>query len=101
MASASASRSRGPSSIDPPILILDEATSALDNIGERYVQEQLEQKRADRTIILVAHRLSTLRYTDRILVFDGGKIAETGDSFGDLVQLAGGVFADLVRSAQQ
>ncbi len=84
---------------DPPILILDEATSALDNIGERYIQEQLEQKRADRTILLVAHRLSTLRYTDRILVFDGGRIAETG-SFCDLVQ-AGGVFANLVRSAEQ
>ena len=84
---------------DPPILILDEATSALDNIGERYVQEQLEKKREDRTIILVAHRLSTLRYADRILVFDGGRIAEAG-SFYDLVQ-AGGVFADLVRSAQE
>jgi ATP-binding cassette subfamily B protein len=84
---------------DPPILILDEATSALDNIGERYVQEQLEKKRADRTIILVAHRLSTLRYTDRILVFEGGTIAETG-SFCDLVR-AGGVFASLVHSAQQ
>jgi ATP-binding cassette, subfamily B, bacterial len=84
---------------DPPILILDEATSALDNIGERYVQEQLERKRADRTIILVAHRLSTLRYADRILVFDGGRVVETG-TFSGLVQ-AGGVFADLVRSAQE
>src|SRR5262249_20073868 len=56
----------------PPILILDEATSALDNISERVVQQALGVVDANRTTILVAHRLSTLRDADRILVFDAG-----------------------------
>lgn len=83
---------------DPPILIFDEATSALDNIGERHVQHALEVKRANRTILLVAHRLSTLRLADRILVFENGTIVETG-GFSELVE-AGGVFSELVQSAQ-
>jgi ATP-binding cassette subfamily B protein len=57
---------------NPPILVLDEGTSALDNISERNVQRALLAARADRTVILVAHRLSTLRDADRIFVFDGG-----------------------------
>ncbi len=84
---------------EPPILIFDEATSALDNISERYVQRELDMKRADRTILLIAHRLSTLRHTDRILVFDGGRIVETG-SFGQLLK-AGGIFSELARSARE
>jgi ATP-binding cassette subfamily B protein len=84
---------------EPPILIFDEATSALDNISERNVQQELDLKRADRTILLIAHRLSTLRNTDRILVFDGGHIVETG-SFRDLLK-AGGLFSELARSAHE
>ena len=84
---------------NPPILILDEGTSALDNISERLVQRAISAARADRTVILVAHRLSTLREADRILVFDDGKIVETG-TYSELVQ-HGGVFADLVRSAEE
>jgi len=79
----------------PPILIFDEATSALDTIGEKYVQRELEQKRADRTIVLIAHRLSTLRHADRILVFDDGHVAETG-TFAELVS-AGGLFVTAAR----
>ncbi|MDR3621260.1 MAG: ABC transporter ATP-binding protein [Paludisphaera borealis] len=82
---------------NPPILILDEGTSALDNISERLVQKAINVARADRTVILVAHRLTTLLETDRIIVFEDGKVVETG-SYGDLVQ-ADGAFADLVRSA--
>ena len=82
----------------PSILILDEATSALDNISERYIHQQLGLQRAERTTILVAHRLSTLRDADRIVVFDEGRIVETG-TFEDLVR-KGGVFAALVMSAQ-
>jgi len=82
----------------PPILILDEATSALDNISERAVQRALGLTSADRTTILVAHRLSTLRDADRILVFDDGKIAEVG-TYVELVQ-QGGLFSDLVLSAE-
>jgi ATP-binding cassette subfamily B protein len=84
---------------NPPILILDEATSALDNISERCVQRWLASTRPDRTILLVAHRLSTLLDTDRILVFDHGQIAESG-SYQDLVRY-GGVFADLLWHAQE
>src|SRR5262249_14544040 len=68
---------------NPPILILDEATSALDNISERHVQRALAAARADRTVLIVAHRLSTLLDADRVLVFDQGRIAEMG-SYAEL-----------------
>ena len=61
-----------------PILILDEATSALDSVTERYIQDSLEKLMANRTTIVVAHRLSTLSKMDRILVLDQGKIIEQG-----------------------
>ncbi len=83
---------------NPPILILDEGTSALDNTSERLVQKAIDAARADRTVILVAHRLTTLRDADRILVFDDGRIVETG-TYSELVHL-GGVFAELVHSAE-
>lgn len=83
---------------NPPIMILDEATSALDNISERCVQQAIEETQPDRTVIIVAHRLSTLRYTDRILVFDRGQVVESG-SFEELVEREG-VFAELLKSAQ-
>jgi ATP-binding cassette, subfamily B, bacterial len=82
---------------NPPILILDEGTSALDNISERNVQRAIHAARADRTVILVAHRLSTLLDTDRIFVFNDGRVVETGD-YDDLVA-RGGVFTELVHSA--
>jgi ATP-binding cassette subfamily B protein len=82
---------------DPPVLILDEGTSALDTISERHVQRAIEAARADRTVILVAHRLSTLRHADRIYVFDDGQIAETG-SYHELLS-RGGVFTELVHCA--
>jgi ATP-binding cassette subfamily B protein len=82
---------------NPPVLILDEGTSALDAISERNVQRAVEAARAERTVILVAHRLSTLLAADRIFVFDQGRVAESG-SYGELVR-RGGVFTELVRSA--
>jgi ATP-binding cassette subfamily B protein len=82
---------------NPPILILDEGTSALDNISERQVQRAISAARADRTVILVAHRLSTLREAGRIFVFDDGRVVETG-SFDELVE-RNGAFAELVHSA--
>ncbi len=81
----------------PPILILDEATSALDNISEREVQRALGMSSADRTTILVAHRLSTLRDADRIFVFDEGRIVEVGNF--DALVAGGGVFTELFLSA--
>ena len=81
-----------------PILILDEATSALDNISERCVQNALGISDADRTTIIIAHRLSTLKDCDRILVFEEGRITALG-SYDELVA-QGGLFAELVRSAE-
>src|SRR5207244_7090050 len=63
---------------DPPLLILDGATSALDTISERSVQRAIDAARADRTVLIVAHRLSTLSDADRILVLDGGRLVEEG-----------------------
>lgn len=83
---------------DPPILLLDEATSALDNISERCVQRAIDAVRADRTVLIVAHRLSTFADADRIFVFDNGEIAEVG-AYDDLVK-QGGIFAELVSSAE-
>jgi ATP-binding cassette subfamily B protein len=83
---------------NPPLLILDEATSALDNISERSVQRAITEARTDRTVILVAHRLSTLRDADRIFVFHDGKIVEEG-CYTDLVAKEG-FFHTLVRSAE-
>ncbi len=82
---------------NPPILVLDEGTSALDTISERKIQRAIDRARSDRTVILVAHRLSTLRDADRILVFDAGRVVESG-SYDDLVT-RNGTFAELVRSA--
>jgi subfamily B ATP-binding cassette protein MsbA len=63
---------------DPPLLILDEATSALDTESERLVQDAIAHLLANRTVIVVAHRLSTIRDADRILVLSEGRIVESG-----------------------
>jgi ATP-binding cassette subfamily B protein len=78
---------------DPPILILDEATSALDADTEVRVQAALEAASKNRTTLVIAHRLSTVRHADFVLVFDGGQIVESG-SFSELAQ-ASGIFAKL------
>lgn len=63
---------------DAPILLLDEATSALDSESESYIQRSLEKLMKDRTTVVVAHRLSTIRKMDRIIVIDGGKVVDSG-----------------------
>ena len=81
---------------DPPILILDEATSALDAATEARVGRALRALMAGRTTFIIAHRLSTVRDADEILVFEAGRIVERG-SFETLLA-QGGVFADLVST---
>ena len=63
---------------DPAILILDEAASALDTESERRIQEAIEESRGKRTILVVAHRLSTVQKADKVYVLEGGKIVESG-----------------------
>jgi ATP-binding cassette subfamily B (MDR/TAP) protein 6 len=63
---------------NPPILVLDEATSSLDSITESNIQKVLSSKRKDRTVIIVAHRLSTIVDSNKIIVMDNGEIAEEG-----------------------
>lgn len=78
-----------------PILILDEATSALDSVSEQAIQKAFVAAMKDRTAIVVAHRLSTLRHLDRIVVFEGGTIVEQGTH--DELVAAEGLYADLWR----
>jgi ATP-binding cassette, subfamily B, beta-glucan exporter len=81
---------------DPPILILDEATSALDAATEVKIQAALDEVMKNRTTFVIAHRLSTIRNATRILVFDAGRIVETG-TFDELIAQGGG-FAKLAKA---
>jgi len=81
---------------NPPILILDEATSALDAATEAKLQAALDEVMKNRTTFVIAHRLATIRHAHRILVFDGGRVVETG-TFEELVKV-GGRFAELARA---
>lgn len=87
---------------DPAVLLLDEATSALDAEAEEAVQQGLQQAMAGRTVLVIAHRLSTVQSADRILVLEGGRIVEQGSH--DQLMRAGGRYRDfcnrqLIRSA--
>tara|TARA_B100002051_G_scaffold275446_1_gene319533 strand:- start:1207 stop:2091 length:885 start_codon:yes stop_codon:yes gene_type:complete len=80
---------------DAPILILDEATSHLDAISEQKVRQALEELMHDRTTVIIAHRLSTVRDADKIVAMEDGRIAEQG-SHAELLA-RGGLYANLVQ----
>ena len=80
---------------DPRILILDEATSSVDAESERRIERAMEVLFSGRTSIIVAHRLSTVRYADEIVVVDDGRIVERGTH--DELVAAGGRYAGLYR----
>lgn len=81
---------------NPPILILDEATSALDNVTEYRIQDSLKKLSEGRTVFLIAHRLSTVKDADSIVVLEEGKIVEQG-THADLLKTSG-VYAELYGS---
>ena len=81
--------------MSPRVLLLDEATSALDAESEHLVQEALDRLSAHRTVLVIAHRLSTVQKADTVAVVDGGRIVEMG-THEELLQ-ANGAYAALVR----
>lgn len=80
-----------------PIVVLDEATSALDNKSEAVVQEAIDNLMKDRTVFIIAHRLSTVRNADKIVVVNYGEIVETG-SHDELMAKEGSIYASLYRT---
>ena len=79
---------------DAPILILDEATSSLDSESEMLIQKAMERLMVGRTTLVIAHRLSTVRALDRLLVFDKGRVIEEGDHAA-LIRRPGGIYRRL------
>ena len=83
---------------DAPILLLDEATSALDSESERAIQDALDRLMQGRTVIAIAHRLSTLKSFDRIIVMDRGRIVDDGPP--SVLAARPGPYRDLLRKQQ-
>ena len=80
-----------------PVVILDEATSALDNQSEAVVQQAIDNLMKDRTVIVIAHRLSTVRHADKIVVVNYGKIAESG-THEELLNKPDSIYASLYKA---
>ena len=80
---------------EAPVLFLDDCFSAVDTETEEHILSELRRLRANRTTILVSHRVSTARHSDRIVVLDDGRVSELGSH--DELLAAGGYYADLER----
>jgi len=85
---------------DSEIIIFDEATSNLDYITERKIQDALSKKLKNKTLIIAAHRLSTLRHMDNILVIDKGRVIEQGN-YNELVKNKGEFYKILMKQEQK
>ena len=83
---------------DAPVLVFDDALSAVDTYTEEEILTRLRAVTADRTTIIVAHRISAVRHADQIIVLDDGRIVERGTH--EQLATAGGPYGDLVRQQQ-
>ena len=81
---------------NPRILIFDEATSNLDSYSEKLIQEAMDKISKDRTMIVIAHRFSTIKRADKIIVLQNGRVVEEGSHF-ELADLKGGLYSELLR----
>ena len=81
---------------DPRILIFDEATSNLDSHSEKLIQNAIQKISAGRTMIIIAHRLSTVQKSDKIVALEKGRIAEEGNH-AELARKSGGLYAELLK----
>jgi len=84
---------------NPPIVILDEATSSLDNHTEKLIQESLDRLAENRTTLIIAHRMSTIKNADKIIVLNNGEVAEIGTH--SALMLRGGLYYNLYNAQKQ
>ena len=84
---------------DAPVILMDEATSSVDSVTEAWIQEAIRQILKCKTVLVVAHRLSTIAAADKILVLDQGRVAEEG-THDSLLKIESGIYTNLVRSSR-
>ena len=83
----------------PTLLVLDEATSALDTVNEQIIQQAIERLHGELTIVIIAHRLSTVQNADQVIVLEHGRVVESGAP-GELARREGGAFRRLMSAGR-